>query len=145
MLLPDVPTSQLTARKRASLAASAIAAALSLTACMGAAPNRPAPQVAGGLAAKAAPTAQSTVAGRRFVAVRGQAQLDITDGPGILVDTNAPPPPPGQAPAKHPFLGASCGGDPLGCSEARGLLMSSSSTDDFVARLRAAGFVVTGG
>lgn len=37
--LPDVPVSQLTARRRAVLAVSAMAAAMSLTACMGAAPQ----------------------------------------------------------------------------------------------------------
>ncbi len=71
------------------------------------------------------------------------AFLDAEDTPGFLIDSNAPPPPPGSAPAKHPFLTASCyGGKPELCSKARDLLLVSKSWEEFVGRLRAAGFVV---
>jgi hypothetical protein len=71
--------------------------------------------------------------------------LEITEGAGILVDTNAPPPPPGSSPARHPFLGAACGGGkPATCSEARNLLLASRSYDEFLEKLRSAGFTVEG-
>lgn len=73
---------------------------------------------------------------------RGALRMHIVDRPGHLVDGNAPPPPPGQPLAPHPFLSGSCSADPLGCSEAGNLLRASTSTDDFIARLTKAGFTV---
>lgn len=97
-------------------------------------------------AAPPMPTAQNAAPppgdGSRWEAKRGPASLSITNQPGIVVDTNAPPPPPGNPPAQHPFLGASCSGDALGCSEAGTLLRASTSTADFLDRLRKAGFQV---
>lgn len=99
----------------------------------------PAPTAtAGATSAPAAPTP-------RKIRVKDHelAFLDAEDTPGVLIDGNAPPPPPGVAPAKHPFLTASCyGGRPDLCSTARDLLLASKSWDEFVGRLRAAGFVV---
>ncbi len=125
-----VPVQNLTVRKRAVLAASMVAAATSLTACMGAMQPPPRPIVA------------QPEAPRRFEIVRGQTRLAIVDQPGALIDESAPPPPPGTQLAPHPFLSGSCGGDPLGCSEARALLEGSRSTDEFVAKLTNAGFTV---
>jgi hypothetical protein len=68
--------------------------------------------------------------------------ISITDGPGVLMDTSAPPPPPGSQPSMHPFLGAACGGDPLACSRAGNLLRESHSTAEFLDRLRAAGYEI---
>jgi len=36
----------------------------------------------------------------------GRLALDLTDTPGILVSTSAPPPLPGRDPATHPFATA---------------------------------------
>jgi hypothetical protein len=36
----------------------------------------------------------------------GRLALDVTETPGILVSTSAPPPLPGQQPAIHPFATA---------------------------------------
>jgi hypothetical protein len=70
--------------------------------------------------------------------------LDIRDEPGLIIDTTAPPPPPvpGWVPPRHPFLTASCGGDPLLCSRAGTLLRESQSTDEFLDQLRAEGWRV---
>lgn len=127
-----VPVTNLTARKRAILAASMMAAATSLTACMGAMQPSPRPPAIG----------QQQGAPRRFEITRGQTRLAIVDQPGVLIDDNAPPPPPGTGPSSHPFLSGSCGGDPVGCSEARALLEASHSTDEFIAKLAGAGFAV---
>jgi hypothetical protein len=132
--LPDVPTSALTRAKRIVLAAAALAAPLSLTACMGArAPMR-----------NELPTAslEAPRPGDAFVAIKGATMVRVTNTPGMLVDETAAPPPPGQTPDPHPFLSGSCGGDPRGCSEARELLESATSTADFLERLRDAGYNV---
>jgi hypothetical protein len=73
----------------------------------------------------------------------GAVILEITEGPGVLIDTNAPPPPPGVVAARNGLVGATCGGGkPALCSEARDLLLASSSYDEFLTKLRSAGFVV---
>lgn len=44
---------------------------------------------------------------RRFRLTRdGRLALDVTETPGILVSTSAPPPLPGRPPATHPFATA---------------------------------------
>jgi len=73
---------------------------------------------------------------------KGAARLHIVDTPGTIVDSTAAPPLPGQALPQHPFLSGACMGDPIGCSEAGNVLRESTSTDDFIARLRKAGFTV---
>ncbi len=98
-------------------------------------------------APSASSSASSTIASPTPKKIRVKdhdlAFLDAEDTPGFLVDSNAPPPPPGSPPAKHPFLTASCyGGKPELCSKARDLLLASKSWEDFVGRLRGAGFVV---
>jgi hypothetical protein len=135
--LPDVPTSTLTRAKRVVLAAAALAAPLSLTACMGArAPMREERTAASIAAPRPAEV---------FVATKGATRLRVVNTPGMLVDENAAPPPPGQTPEPHAFLSGSCGGDPLGCSEAQQLLASATSTSDFLERLRSAGYDVHSG
>lgn len=92
-----------------------------------------------------AATASSAAPSPKKIRVKdqGTAFLDAENTPGLLVDGNAPPPPPGSAPATHPFLSASCyGGKPALCSKARELLLSSKSWDEFVDRLRGAGFEI---
>ncbi len=81
---------------------------------------------------------------RSAVASKGGREiLRITEGPGVLIDSNAPPPPPGTQPARHPFVGASCGGgQPALCSQARDLLNEATSYDDFLKKLKSAGFTV---
>ena len=66
--------------------------------------------------------------------------LGLTPGP--LVDAHAPPPPPGSTPATHPALSGSCGGDPVGCSEAGTAVRAAATFDDAVAALRKLGFDV---
>ncbi|MBI5490931.1 MAG: hypothetical protein HY905_26600 [Deltaproteobacteria bacterium] len=68
--------------------------------------------------------------------------LEISNVPGVLMDTSAPPPPPGSTPSMHPFLSAACGGDPLACSRAGDLLRASSSLDEFLDSLRNNGYRV---
>lgn len=78
---------------------------------------------------------------RRFiVSRRGRAVLDIVDEPGPLTSTALPPP--GFDPPQHPFLSAAAR-DPEHEHELRDLLLAATSTDDFVDRLRRAGFEVT--
>jgi len=69
-------------------------------------------------------------------------RMHIVDAPGMLVDGNAPPPPPGQPLSPHPFLSGSCNNDVMGCAEAGNILRDSKSTDEFISRLRKAGFIV---
>ena len=49
----------------------------------------------------------SAEAPRQFRLTRdGRLALDVTETPGILVSTSAPPPLPGQGPTTHPFATA---------------------------------------
>jgi hypothetical protein len=69
--------------------------------------------------------------------------LELVDEPGPLMDFNAPLPPPGTPRATHPFLSGSCGGGRIDlCSRARKLLEASKSYDDFLKKLRDAGYTV---
>ncbi|HEY8736695.1 MAG TPA: hypothetical protein VIO62_06595 [Candidatus Dormibacteraeota bacterium] len=69
--------------------------------------------------------------------------LEVSDQPGPLVSVSAPPPRPGQAPATHPFLSASAY-DPFTEGTLRQILLKSTSFDDFLAKLREAGYRVVG-
>jgi hypothetical protein len=66
--------------------------------------------------------------------------LEVSDVPGAIVDTVAPPPP-GLKPTYHAFLSASAYSAPHG-GRLNTLLKESSGLDDFLERLRAAGFRV---
>lgn len=113
------------------------AAALALVvACGGATPNEGETPVT-----ESAPVTSTTP--RHARATRGAAIVEITDTPGILVDSNAPPPPPGVAPATHVALTASCGGDVAACSEAGTVVRAATSFDGAVEGLRAIGFEIT--
>ena len=80
---------------------------------------------------------------RRWVVYADDLRLlEISDTPGFLVDSTAPPPPPGVDPARHPFLTAGCGGDPLLCSRAGNLLRESTTLPEFLDRLGAEGWRV---
>jgi hypothetical protein len=71
--------------------------------------------------------------------------LEISNRPGAIIDTTAPPPPPvpgAPPPQPHPFLGAACGGDPLLCSRAGVILRASTSLEGFLAALAAEGWRV---
>jgi hypothetical protein len=73
----------------------------------------------------------------------GEVIFHFTDRPGPIVDSNAPPPPPGVAPATNPFLSGWCGaGRVMACSRVGSLLRATSSADEFVQKLRANGFEV---
>jgi hypothetical protein len=67
--------------------------------------------------------------------------LEVSDVPGPLVSVSSPPPPPGQAPATHPFLSASAY-DPFREGALRKILLQSASFDDFLKRLKDAGYRV---
>jgi hypothetical protein len=69
--------------------------------------------------------------------------LEVSDQPGPLVSVSAPPPRPGQAAATHPFLSASAY-DPFTEGALRQILLKSTSFDDFLERLREAGYRVVG-
>lgn len=128
---PDVPSSALTRFARSLMAAAVMTAPVTLTACMGAMePKRPV----------ASP--QAVQPGARILAERGATRLQLINHPGTLIDENAPPPAPDAPLAPHAFVSGSCGGDALGCAEARGLLEQAISTEDFIDRLRTAGFNV---
>jgi hypothetical protein len=92
--------------------------------------------------ASANPSAASTPGPRAWDIERGSLRMHIVDKPGMLVDGNAPPPPPGQPLSPHPFLSGSCNNDVMGCSEAGNVLRDSKSTDEFISRLAKAGFIV---
>lgn len=70
------------------------------------------------------------------------AVLDIVDEPGPLTSVSAPPPPPGSPAAQpHAFLSANA----LVATEEhqlRQLLLASVSTEEYLDRLREAGYVV---
>jgi hypothetical protein len=69
------------------------------------------------------------------------AVLQIVDEPGPLISTSAPPPLPGQEPPPHQFLTATA----LVATEEhrlRQILLESTSTDDYLERLRAGGYTV---
>ncbi|MGZ3477390.1 MAG: hypothetical protein ACXWUG_28370 [Polyangiales bacterium] len=81
--------------------------------------------------------------GKKFKIYRGETlELDVTDTPGPLVSTSAPPPVPGSPPPKpHPFLSASAY---VAADEGalRALLDESHSTAEFLDKLRARGYRV---
>jgi hypothetical protein len=85
----------------------------------------------------------SAPTGKRFEVYRGDTlELDVTDTPGPLVSTSAPPPVPGApSPKPHPFLSASAH---VAADEGalRALLDQSHSTAEFLEKLRAAGYRV---
>ena len=70
----------------------------------------------------------------------GTLVLQIVDKPGSLVST-APPPPTGATEVRHPFLSA-VATSPVHEDKLRTLLEGATSTADYLARLRAAGFRV---
>jgi hypothetical protein len=87
-----------------------------------------------GCAAKPAETARS------WEVFKGsELVLSVADGPGPLLSAAAPPP--GASPVLHPFLSASARA-PAEEDALKSLLDASKSTEDFLARLRAAGYVV---
>jgi hypothetical protein len=106
----------------------------------------PVPPGSGGVAtgsASASAPAPTPAGPRDFeVTQGGRVVLTMRNEPGMLVDTNAPPPPPGSKLSPHPFLGGSCVGSIPTCSELGEILRASASFDDFVKRLRAKGFEV---
>lgn len=105
---------------------------------------RPAPPVAApasaGATVSAAPSAPG---GQRFTAKKGSVVITLSDQPGPVVDTTAPPPPPGYPAPTNPYFSATCGGDALGCSEAGTLLRAARSARELADSLRRNGFTVT--
>ncbi len=79
---------------------------------------------------------------RYLVTLDGEAVLRIEDAPGPLVSTA--PRRPGMPPTLHAFLSATAL-DARQEHTLRGLLEESRSTDDFVRRLRDAGYSVARG
>jgi hypothetical protein len=67
--------------------------------------------------------------------------LTVSDEPGVLVSALAPPPPPDRPLPRHPFLSAVAHAPQLE-GELRRLLDASSSTAEFLERLRNAGYRV---
>lgn len=65
--------------------------------------------------------------------------LSVSDGPGPLVSTAAPPP--GTPPVRHAFLSASAHA-PEEEDTLKRVLDASTSTADFLARLKSAGYAV---
>lgn len=80
---------------------------------------------------------------RRVEATRGSARVSLEDGPGFLIDGNAPPPAPGQPPLRHPAFHGRCIGDPVACSAAGDVVRSATSLEEVVPALEALGFTVT--
>lgn len=79
---------------------------------------------------------------QRFTAKKGPVVITISDQPGPIVDSTAPPPPPGYPAPSNPYLSASCAGDALGCSEAGNLLRGARSARGFIDALRKSGFEI---
>jgi hypothetical protein len=71
----------------------------------------------------------------------GTLVLTVRGEPGPLVSVSAPPPLPGEELPAHPFLSASAY-VPEYEDELRRALDASADLDDYVARLRAAGYRV---
>lgn len=69
----------------------------------------------------------------------GHKVLTVTDEPGALLSTALPPPTPGWTPPAHPFVSAQAH-DPMHEHRLRQLLDESSSFEDFLVRLEAAGY-----
>lgn len=69
-----------------------------------------------------------------------QLVMEVSDGPGPLISLAAPPP--GLRPTLHPFLSASSRSAHHE-HRLKQVLDASTSTADFLERLRSAGFVVT--
>lgn len=67
--------------------------------------------------------------------------MDLTDEPGILVSTSAPPPIPGQGPVTHPFATASFYSASTE-GELGAMLREAASTGAFLEAATAAGFRV---
>jgi len=65
--------------------------------------------------------------------------LDVSSIPGPIISTAAPPP--GLKPVTHPFLSAAAR-SALHENRLRELLVASKDLEDFISRLRAAGFEV---
>ena len=76
---------------------------------------------------------------RYFVYAGDELVLTVRAEPGPI--TSTAPPPPGGALVTHPFLSASAR-DAAYEHQLRELLTASTSVDDYLARLRAAGFRV---
>ena len=122
-----------------------VAAVFLLTlACTPAEPAAIAPPTTATTTATATASSPTPTTPRRWEARKdGVTALTISNQPGYLIDGNAPPPPPGQPPAKHPFLSATCvARDPLLCSHLGDLLRASHSLDDFLAKLGADGLEI---
>jgi hypothetical protein len=80
------------------------------------------------------------MAPRRFRVLDGATLiLELVDQPGPIVSTAHPPP--GAPLTQHPFLSASAR-SPHHEHRLGEILRAASSVDDFLARLRAAGFSV---
>lgn len=79
---------------------------------------------------------------RRLIATRGHARVELEEGTGFLVDATAPPPPPGSTPGTHPTLHGSCGGDPLGCSQAGNVVRPARTLEEVGSGLEELGFTV---
>ena len=71
----------------------------------------------------------------------GRLALELTDQPGILVSTSAPPPIPGQGPVTHPFATATAH-----VAEWEGqlgtLLREAADLDEFLAAVGVLGYTV---
>lgn len=70
---------------------------------------------------------------------RSQLILEVSDAPGPITSTAAPPP--GLKPVMHPFLSAAARSAPHE-HRLREILNASQDVEDFLSRLRAAGFEV---
>ena len=80
---------------------------------------------------------------RHARAVLGTTTVRLTDAPGALVDTSAPPPAPGAAPSHHSAVHGSCEGDALDCSAAGEVVRAAPTFDAAVEGLRSLGYTVT--
>jgi len=75
------------------------------------------------------------------VLLKGDLLLYIDDRPGILTSTSAPPPKPWDEPTLHPVLSGSAY-NPSHEGRLRTHLDQGKSFDDYVERLRAAGYQI---
>jgi len=79
---------------------------------------------------------------RTLEAQRGRGRVSVTEGSGPLIDSNAPPPPPGQTVHPHPTLHGSCMGDIPACSEAGTVVRRATTLEQVRDGLVALGFEV---
>lgn len=130
VFLPEVPATRLTQRKRAALAATALAAAVAATGCA------TSPAMMGDIPGPVIDPKNA------YEVSRGSTRISFQDAPGTFKDASVASDTPGCN-RYSAYVRGECSGDAASCQEVRTILDTSRSATDFVDRLQLAGFSVT--